>query len=71
MDRLGARVDAELRQLLAQRDDLVLEPIGGAMGDPLRRPRPRSDRLITAVAESADDLADPALGDAVGLSDSR
>jgi hypothetical protein len=37
-DRLGARVDAELGQLLAQGDDLVIERFGRAARDRLGRP---------------------------------
>jgi hypothetical protein len=37
VDRAGPGVQAELGELLAQPDDLVLDLIGDPVGDPLRR----------------------------------
>lgn len=65
VDRAGAGVQAELSELLAQRDDLVLDRIGGAVWDALGGPGPRVDRGVPSGSEPTDQLADPALRYAV------
>jgi hypothetical protein len=69
VDRLGAGVDAELAQLLAKGDDLILQRGRCAVGDRLGRRRPRCDRLVAAGAEPLHEFAHVALGHPVGVGD--
>ena len=69
VDRLGPRIQAEVRELLAESDDLILEGIGRAVRDPPRGPGPGDDRLVTTLPETPDQLADVAFRHAVGHSD--
>jgi hypothetical protein len=66
VDRRRPGVQSELGQLLAQRDDLVLERVGRTVRDALGGPGPRLDRGVATCPEPADQLAHPALGHAVG-----
>ncbi len=68
VDRLGAGIQAEIAELLAERHDLVLDPLRGAVGDPLRSPRPWLERAVATLAEAPDELPDVALGDPMGRS---
>jgi len=65
VDRAGASVKAKANELLAQRNDLVLELIRRAVGDALGCPGPRLDRGVPARSEPADQLANPTLGHTV------
>ena len=66
VDGLCAGVQTLVGELLSQRHDLVLQLGAGAVGDVLRRLRPRLDRGVAAVPEPLEELRYPTLGDPVG-----
>lgn len=68
VDRLRPGIQTEVRELLAQPDDLILELHRRAMWDLLGRSRSRLGGLVASLAEPAHDLADPTLGDPVSSS---
>jgi hypothetical protein len=68
-DRLGAGVDPEVRELFAERTDLVFERIRRAMGHATGCSRARRDRGSTRLPEPADHLGDVALGHPKGRGD--
>jgi hypothetical protein len=65
-DRVRARVDAEVRELLAERHDIVLERPWGATRAPVRPPGPRLEPGLTLGVEAPAELVDPPRRDAVG-----
>jgi hypothetical protein len=66
VDGLGSGIKSQVRELLAQRDDLVLELHRSAVGNPFGRTRARLDGLVAAGSEPTHHLADPALRHPVG-----
>src|SRR5439155_14271818 len=61
-DRLGAGVDPEIRELLAEGDDLVLEDLSDPLRAPMRATRSGQQRRFAFGIEASAELVDPPRG---------